>query len=196
MSSVISCTFLGAAGYFEPALKAVSWISTAAFLLIYMTSRYLCPFFWCYTIKLSRIRCAFFVFPISLNRRGGKRMWAEERVSISAHALPPLEVAIFSMSRYTTLMHNSERSQMCVCVQLIRCVPWQMREDPPSNCWNTVALPSFMGQDGCALQRGRGRLNALGWLLMKSEDGVCHSAVIKTTSARHTLAHPKMFDCS
>lgn len=85
---------------------------------------------------------------------------------------------------------------VCVCVQLIRCVPWQIREDSPSNCWNTVALPSFMGQDGCALQRGRGRLNALGWLLMKSEDGVCHSAVIKTTSARHTLAHPKMFDCS
>lgn len=171
-----------------------------------MTSRYLCPLFWCYGIKLSRIQCTFWFFRISLNGRVGKRnsdaSFCKDVGELKKGfpslplALPHLEVAIFSKSLYKPLMHNSEGPKTCVCVQLIRYVPWQMREDSPSNCWNTVALPSFMGQDGCALQRRRGRLNALGWLLMKSEDGVCHSAVIKTTSARHTLAHPKMFDCS
>lgn len=170
-----------------------------------MTSRYLCPLFWCYGIKLSRIQCTFCFFRISLNGRVGKRNSdasfckdvGELKKGFHLFLLRCLiwKLPYFrshSTSHWCTTVKGPKR----VCVQLIRCVPWQMREDSPSNCWNTVALPSFMGQDGCALQRRRGRLNALGWLLMKSEDGVCHSAVIKTTSARHTLAHPKMFDCS
>lgn len=61
--------------------------------------------------------------------------------------LPFLQVAIFLMSHYTTLIHSCESSQnshCCVCVCV--CVRWaavfhDKWERTQSNCWNTVALP-------------------------------------------------------
>lgn len=52
-----------------------------------------------------------------------------------------------------------------------------------------------MGQDGCAPQRGRGQLDALGRLLMKSED-VCPSLCCDqaNNSHTHTHTHAQIFD--
>lgn len=135
--------------------------------------------------------------------------WKEDRRRVltsrcvHSYSTTCLEVATLSMSR-TTLTHTRENSawpQTRLCARarahllgpvtdergviveiLLLCHLLSVRMDVPSG-----------GVGGGVGGGGWVRLNTLGWLLMRSEDSVHHSAVTEQT-VTHALAHPKMLD--